>query len=133
VPTDTLDARMAKFLERYSSAGDIRITSARDGDHGAVSHHYGLHYLGSPTAAIDIVVGEPADDAKMRDLAKWLYDNHADHTVELIHSTRCSGDDGFYVRNQVKSPGGAVYGGPETIGHFDYIHWATSADLLAQA
>ena len=133
MPTDTLDARMAKFLERYSSAGDIRITSARDGDHGAVSHHYGLHYLGSPTAAIDIVVGEPADDAKMRDLAKWLYDNHADHTVELIHSTRCSGDDGFYVRNQVKSPGGAVYGGPETIGHFDYIHWATSADLLAQA
>jgi predicted chitinase len=130
VPTDALDDRMAKFLERYPGAGDIHITSARDGDHGAVSHHFGLHYLGSPTAAIDIVVGEPADDAKMRDLAKWLYDNYADHTVELIHSTD---GDGFYVKNQVKSPGGAVYGGPETIGHFGYIHWATSADLLAQA
>ena len=132
VVTGPVGDRMAKFLERYPNAKDLYITSAMDGDHGAVSHHYGLQYKGSPTAALDIGAGTPPDDAKMRDFAKWLYDNYADFTVELIHSTPFPDDDGFYVKNQVRNPGGSIYGGPQAIGHFDHIHWATSADLMTQ-
>ena len=66
----------------------------------------------------------------MRDFAKWLYDNYADFTVELIHSTPFADDQGFYVKNQKRNPGGSVYGGPGVIGHFDHIHWATSAALM---
>lgn len=125
-----LGERIAKFLERYPKAGELYITSGMDGDHGARSHHYGLSYMGSPTAALDIGAGEPPDDAKMRDFAKWLYDNYAGATVELIHSTPFEDDQGFYVKNQRKDPGGGIYGGPQAIGHFDHVHWATSADLL---
>ncbi|PSR67063.1 hypothetical protein C8258_17740 [Nocardia sp. MDA0666] len=134
VVTGPLGNRMAKFLERYPHADDIYITSGMDGDHGAVSHHYGLTYSGSPTAALDIGAGglSPAGAVKMRDFAKWLYDNYADFTVELIHSTPFSDDNGFYVKKQVKNPGGSVYGGPQAIGHFDHVHWATSADLMTR-
>jgi len=77
-----------------------------DGDHGQVSHHYGLSYRGSPTAAIDIGAGGyPAGSAKMRDVARWLYDNFADYTVELIHTTPFRDDNGFYVKNQARDPG----------------------------
>ena len=132
VVTGALGERMAAFLKCYPKAKDLYITSAMDGDHGALSHHYGLRYKGSPTAALDIAAGDPPDDAKMRDFAKWLYDNYADFTVELIHSTPSPGDGGFYVKNQLKDPGGGVYGGRQAIGHFDRIHWATSEDLLRQ-
>lgn len=126
-----LGERMAKFLDNYPKADEIYITSGRDGDHGAVSHHYGLSYGGSPTAAIDIGAGGVGvGDIKMRDFAKWLYDNYADFTVELIHSTPFADDQGFYVKNQRRNPGGSVYGGPGVIGHFDHIHWATSAALM---
>jgi GH25 family lysozyme M1 (1,4-beta-N-acetylmuramidase) len=132
VVTGPLGDRMAKFLESYPKSDEIYITSGRDGDHGAVSHHYGLSYNGSPTAALDVGAGGAgAGDVKMRDFAKWLYDSYADFTVELIHSTPFADDDGFYVKNQVKNPGGSVYGGPQTIGHFDHIHWATSQALMA--
>ncbi len=131
VVTGPLGKRMAKFLESYPNADEIYITSAIDGDHGAVSHHYGLTYDGSPTAALDIGAGGyPAGSVKMRNFAKWLYDNYADFTVELIHSTPFNDDDGFYVKNQRRDPGGGVYGGPGAIGHFDHIHWATSAALM---
>ncbi|MCX2931187.1 GH25 family lysozyme [Mycobacterium sp. CVI_P3] len=127
VLTDVLGDRMAKFLERYPKAGEISIASGKDGAHGALSHHYGLHYLGSPTAALDVTA---ADKEKRRDFAKWLYDNYSDHTVELIHSSRTADGGGFYVKNQKRYPGGGIYGGPEAIDHYDHVHWATSADLL---
>ncbi|MFD6352395.1 GH25 family lysozyme [Nocardia tengchongensis] len=134
VVTGPVGNRMAQFLETYPNADDIYITSGMDGDHGAVSHHYGLTYAGSPTAALDIGARgmTPEGNVKMRDFAKWLYDNYADFTVELIHSTPFDDDDGFYVKNQIRNPGGSVYGGPQTIGHYDHIHWATSADLMTR-
>ncbi len=132
VVTGPTGDRMAKFLEHYPKADQIYLTSGMDGDHGAVSHHYGLQYQGSATAALDIGAGNPPDAEQMRDLAKWLYDNYSEYTVELIHSTHFADDDGFYVKNQKKYPGGGIYGGPGVIGHFDHIHWATSADLLTR-
>jgi hypothetical protein len=112
VVTGPLGDSMVKFLENYPRADEIYITSGIGGEHGAVSHHYGLSYGGSPTAAIDIGAGGvPAGNVKMRDFAKWLYDNYADFTVELIHSTPFADDQGFYVKNQKRNPGGSVYGG----------------------
>src|SRR6476660_1631498 len=68
-----LGERMAKFLENYPKADEIYITSGRDGDHGDVSHHYGLSYGGSPTAAIDIgadgVGCRRCQDARFRQVA----------------------------------------------------------------
>lgn len=124
-----LGTRMATFLEKYPRADELWITSGMDGDHGRQSHHYGLSYAGSPTAAIDI--GADRDPVKMRDFAKWMYDNYWQYTVELIHSTPFA-DDGFYVKNQQRFPGGGPYGGPSAIGHFDHIHWATSRHLMTQ-
>jgi GH25 family lysozyme M1 (1,4-beta-N-acetylmuramidase) len=133
VVTGPLGDRMAKFLEAYAKADEIYITSGKDGDHGRSSHHYGLSYNGSPTAALDIGAGgQGAGSTKMRDFAKWLYDNYAAFTVELIHSTPFPDDDGFYVKNQIKYPGGGPYGSPSAIGHFDHIHWATSQALLTR-
>lgn len=125
-----LGRRMAKFLEAYPRADELWITSGTDGDHGQQSHHYGLSYEGSPTAALDI--GADRDPVKMRDFAKWMYENYWKYTVELIHSTPFHDDDGFYVKNQKRFPGGGPYGPPSVIGHFDHIHWATSQDLLAK-
>ena len=131
VRTGPLGERMIRFLERYPKAGEIYITSAMDGDHGQVSHHYGLSYQGSPTAAIDIGAGGyPAGSAKMRDVARWLYDNFADYTVELIHTTPFQDDNGFYVKNQARDPGGDIYGEATRQAHKDHVHWATSADLM---
>lgn len=133
VDTGPLGDRMATFLEAYPKADEIYITSGKDGEHGRSSHHYGLSYNGSPTAALDIGAGgQGPGSAKMRDFAKWLYDNYAAFTVELIHSTPFPDDDGFYVKNQVKYPGGGPYGSPSAIGHFDHVHWATSSDLLSR-
>jgi len=131
VETGPLGERMIRLLERYPKADEIYITSAKDGDHGPTSHHYGLSYQGSPTAAIDIGAGGfPAGSAKMRDVARWLYDNFADYTVELIHTTPFQDDDGFYVKNQVRNPGGSVYGEPTKSAHLNHVHWAMSADLM---
>lgn len=125
-----LGNRMAAFLERYPRADELRITSGMDGDHGGQSHHYGLSYQGSPTAALDI--GAERDPVKMRDFAKWMYDQYSTYTVELIHSTPFADDDGFYVKNQRQFPGGGPYGSPSQIGHFDHIHWATSRELMSE-
>ena len=127
VVTGPLGERMITFLDRYPKADKVHITSAMDGDHGSVSHHYGLWYKGSRTAAIDI----GAKNAKrMRDVAQWLYDNFAALTVELIHTTPFNDDDGFYVKNQVKYPGGSIYGNQIMKEHRNHVHWATSAALM---
>ncbi len=78
-----------------------------DGIRSANDHHGGLMYGGSPTAALDIVAAGPA---RMRDIAKWLYDHFAGDIVELIHTTPFNTDRGFYVDNQKKYPGGGVFG-----------------------
>lgn len=127
VAAGPLGQRMIRFLDRYPKADKIYVTSAMDGDHGSVSHHYGLWYKGSRTAAIDIGANSAK---KMRDVARWLYDNFADLTVELIHTTPFPDDDGFYVKNQVRYPGGDIYGKATRKAHRDHVHWATSADLM---
>lgn len=127
VTAGPLGQRMIRFLDRYPKADKIYVTSAMDGDHGSVSHHYGLWYNGSRTAAIDIGANSAK---KMRDIARWLYDNFADLTVELIHTTPFPDDDGFYVKNQVRYPGGAIYGKATRKAHRDHVHWATSANLM---
>ena len=65
----------------------------------------------------------------MRDVAKWLYDNFANDTVELIHTTPFNTDRGFYVDNQKKYPGGAVYDAETRREHRDHVHFACSKKL----
>ena len=121
-----LGERMIRLLDRNPKSDTIYITSSMDGDHGRVSHHYGLWFKGSRTAAIDI----GAKNAKrMRDVAQWLYDNFATLTVELIHTTPFD-DDGFYVKDQIRYPGGSIYGKATMKAHRNHVHWATSAALM---
>lgn len=107
---------------------DYCITSGNDGDHGSVSHHYGLTYNGSPTAALDIgcwYAGRADADARGRALARALY-THYDLTVELIVSGVGSGLNsagGYYVKNQRKVAPYAVS------AHYNHIHFATSSAL----
>lgn len=117
------------IIERYYPKRDeVYVTSGMDGDHGQVSHHYGLNYRGSPTAAVDFGVGA---NARMgRDLAKWIEDEFYDLCVELIHSTPFNTDDGFFVKNGRKI---ASYGAATDSAHRDHIHLAMSAAQVQQA
>lgn len=137
---------IAALAERAPNADELWISSGMDGDHGPAgsSHHYGLTYNGSPTAALDVVgnaegAGLSAESQRrMRDFAKWCYDTFPDLIVELIHTTPYPDDDGFYVLNGVRQPGGGPYGDPgnpsSTAGqHADHVHLAMSADQVAAA
>ncbi len=117
------------IIERYyPKRGEVYVTSGMDGDHGKVSHHYGLHHRSSPTAAIDFGVGA---NARMgRDLAKWIEDEFGDLCVELIHTTPFADDDGFYVKNGKKI---ASYGAATDAAHADHVHLAMSAAQVAKA
>ncbi|GIG00042.1 LysM peptidoglycan-binding domain-containing protein [Catellatospora citrea] len=117
------------LIERYyPGRAEVYVTSGMDGDHGKVSHHYGLHHRGSPTAAIDFGVGA---NARMgRDLAKWIEDEFGDLCVELIHTTPFADDDGFYVKNGRKI---ASYGAATDAAHADHVHLAMSAAQVAKA
>ena len=95
---------LVRILEHYPKRG-LTITSGYRPGPG--SHHGGLVYGNSPTAAVDIIANGGA--AGMRDVAKWLYDRFGADTVELIHTTPFSTDQGFYVKNQKKYPGGGPY------------------------
>lgn len=136
VRTGPLGNRMIALVERYyPKVGEIYVTSGTDGDHGGSSHHYGLSYQGSPTAAIDFGGGgvTPEGSRRMRDFAKWLYDLFWDLTVEEVHTTPYRDDQGFYVKNQVKRPnGGGIYGTATKEGHRNHVHWATSAALMTR-
>ncbi|HEY8549167.1 MAG TPA: glycoside hydrolase family protein [Vicinamibacterales bacterium] len=115
---------LVRILSHYPKRGQIAISSGyRPGTH---SHHGGRNYKGSPTAAVDIVAGSAAG---MRDVAKWLYENFADETVELIHTTPFRSDRGFYVKNQKKYPGGGIYGPATRRQHRDHVHFASSKAL----
>jgi GH24 family phage-related lysozyme (muramidase) len=118
---------LMRILSHYPKRGQIAISSAYRS--GTGSHHGGRVYKGSPTAALDIVAGGAVG---MRDVAKWLYDNFSNETVELIHSTPFSTDRGFYVKNQKKYPGGGVYPPATRRQHRDHVHFACSKALALQ-
>src|SRR5262245_10620095 len=121
---------LLRILEHYPKKGQIYITSGYRPEE-PTSHHGGLTYKGSPTAAIDIGAGglNPVGSRRMRDIAKWLYDHFAASTVELIHTTPYSTDRGFYVKHQRKYPGGGPYGPGTRAEHRNHVHFATSKAL----
>ena len=119
--------QVLRIVNHYPRAGTLTITSAFRP--GARSHHRGLVYGNSPTAALDIWANSAAG---MRDVARWLYDRFAGDTVELIHTTPFNTDRGFYVKNQRKYPGGGVYGPQTRREHRDHVHFATSKALAAK-
>lgn len=92
---------------------------------------HGYHGAGSPgnslpgdTGAEDVAA--PMTDQgqrDMRDAAKILYDRFGDRFLEIIHTTPFNDDDGFYVKDGRKYPGGAIYGS-EVPAHLDHIHTA---------
>jgi hypothetical protein len=121
----TVGRLLWQILNRYPKRGEIAISSGYRPQESR-SHHAGLSYKGSPTAALDIVAAGPA---RKRDVARWLYNSFAGNTVELIHTTPFSDDNGFYVKNQVKHPGGGPYGPQTRREHLDHVHFATSRAL----
>jgi hypothetical protein len=113
-----------QIANRYPKADLITVSSGQDGNHGPTSHHYGLTYKGSPTAALDFVGvaggGVTADDAqRMSTFAAWWKTNFTGETVELIHS----GGAGYFVKN------GRVVNPYARRAHWDHIHVATSKAL----
>jgi hypothetical protein len=121
--------QLVKILEHYPKKAEIAITSGYRPEKG--SHHGGLVYRGSPTAAIDIGGGglSPTGSRRMRDVARWLYNRFAADTVELIHTTPYTTDAGFYVKNQRKYPGGGPYDQQTRQQHRNHVHFATSKAL----
>jgi hypothetical protein len=121
--------QLVRILEHYPKKAEIAITSGYRPERG--SHHGGLVYRGSPTAAIDIGGGglNPIGSRRMRDVAKWLYNQFAADTVELIHTTPYTTDAGFYVKNQRKYPGGGPYDKQTRQQHRNHVHFATSKHL----
>ena len=115
---------LLRIVNHYPRLGGLTITSGYRP--GPRSHHRGLVYGNSPTAAIDIAA---SGAAPMRDLAKWLYDHFARDTVELIHTTPFTNDRGFYVKNQKKYPGGGPYSPATRREHRNHVHFASSKAL----
>lgn len=134
--TNAISNKLVHVLDFYAHPEQLYITSAADGDHGTGSYHYGAPYNGVPCWAIDIGAGgvTPTGNVQMRDVAKWLYDNFSDLIVELIHSTPFADDQGFYVKNGVKYPGGGPYGDPSNPNsiaakHLNHVHLAATSAL----
>ena len=115
---------LVRIVNHYPRSSSLSVTSGYRP--GPRSHHRGLVYKNSPTAAIDIVANGAAG---MRDIAKWLYDRVADDTVELIHTTPFASDRGFYVKDQRKYPGGGPYSPQTRREHRDHVHFACSKSL----
>ncbi len=128
--------KLVEIMSYYPKQSEIYITSGRDSldVHGFGSHHNEGHntFNGSPTAAIDIGFGGVAGQPKGRDVAKWLYDSYWHQTVEEIHTTPYSDDNGFYVKNEVQYPGGGPYAGSTAEAHRDHVHFATSLAIANQ-
>lgn len=128
VSTGPLGRRMIAFVEKYYPAvHELYITSAyRPNESG--SHHSGLWYKGSRTAAVDFGAyddSEPnsKDQRDMGLFADWLFKHFWDLTVELIH-TQPHNDHFTYVKDQRK------VGAYATAAHVNHIHWATSHALM---
>ncbi len=135
-PTGTLIVELATH---YPKAHEMYVTSGMDGDHGPRpngSHHYGLSFNGSPTAAIDFgaydKVAKAEGDRRMRDLARW-FENVMPATaniVELIHTTPFTDDNGFYVKNCQRI---ASFGADTDSAHLDHVHLAMSQAQVSAA
>lgn len=96
--------------------------NGRPGDGGSDYHSYGM--------AVDFYAlnGSAQWHERMRDFAKWLYDNYSGYLLELIHTTPFATDNGFYVKRGQKV-GQFFYGNPSdpssTAGqHVDHVHVA---------
>lgn len=130
VRTGPVGASIIALFERYypkSKVGKLYVTSANDSKHGTVSHHYGLTYNGSPTAAIDFGCG--SDAVMGRDLAQWIEKEFGDLCVELIHSTPFNTDNGFYIRHGKRYP----YNTATKLAHRNHVHLAMSKATVALA
>ena len=130
VQVNSLSQRVIALVERYyPSSNKLYVTSAyRPDDSG--SHHSGLSYNGSATAAVDfggydLAPSRAAGQQEMRLASLWLFDNFWDLSVELIHTNP---DDNYYtyVKNQRK------VGAYAAADHVNHIHWATSTALMTQ-
>lgn len=128
VAVGPLGERMIAFMEKYCPyINEAYVTSAyRPTESG--SHHSGLTYGGSPTAAVDFGAYDDPEpnDKDQRDMgviADWLMTHFWDLTVELIH-TQPHNDHYTYVRNQQR------VGEYAASDHVNHIHWATSAALM---
>lgn len=96
--------KILAVAEKYPKANELYVTSGFRDEPG--SHHSGLSWDGSPTAALDFgAYDDPEpnskDQADMRDFAKWLFDKFQGDLAELIHTTPFTDDNGFYIQNGV--------------------------------
>lgn len=141
VRTGSVGDLILELVTYYPKVGEIYATSANDGDHGPRpngSHHYGLSYNGSPTAAVDFgaydKVGVAKGQERMRDFSKWLEDKVPGYRniVELIHTTPYSTDNGYYVRNGAKL-GSSGYGSSTNAAHANHVHLAMSKAQVSAA
>lgn len=124
-----------EVVRRAPMAAKLQITSGMDGNHGAVSWHYGMDYNGSPAAALDIAGLFAGDSATMAAFAKWCWDKFPDQIIELIHTTPFA-DNGFYVWHGQKFLGPpAGNGGPyaslltspdPNTNHSNHVHLSMS-------
>ncbi|MFE9960575.1 GH25 family lysozyme [Micromonospora sp. NPDC005299] len=117
--------KILAVAEKYPKANELYVTSGFRNEPG--SHHNGLSWNGSATAALDFgAYDDPEpnskDQADMRDFAKWLLDNFRDDLAELIHTTPFADDNGFYIQNGVWhnfDPGTMA-------AHLNHVHVAMS-------
>jgi hypothetical protein len=124
-PVGQLLLQVLSYYPRWHELSIIRGCSPLD--HG--SHHRGLTYHGSRTAALDIAARTPIET---RELAAWLYSNFAPDLIELVHATPFGDDDGLYVRDQEMQPACGGYGPGDRAAHRDRVHFASSAALAGR-
>lgn len=124
-------SKLKEILDHYPGDHDgLYVTSAyRPGEN---SHHGGLVYGGSNTAAIDIGFnyGSSGYQKRARELAEWLYQFSGD-TVELIISKVGTNyrNNGVYVKHQRRVGPYAHRGSNASVRHENHIHFATSEAL----
>lgn len=132
VQTGPVGESIIAFVERYyPKFNELYVTSAYRNEAG--SHHSGLSWDASPTAAVDFGaydgVGVEEGQRRMRDFAEWLDDAIRPELAELIHTTPYDTDEGFYVshgRRTSFDPG-------TTAAHLNHVHVAFSEASLARA
>lgn len=127
-PVGTTMIDLFEYFYPKDKVGKLYITSGMDGDHASVSHHYGLSWNGSPTAALDFGCG--SDAVMGRDLAQWIEREFGDLCVELIHSTPFNTDRGFYIKNGKRTEG---YSSATRLAHRNHVHVAMSKASVAKA
>jgi GH25 family lysozyme M1 (1,4-beta-N-acetylmuramidase) len=118
--------KILAVAEKYPKVNELYVTSGFRNEPG--SHHNGLSWNGSPTAALNFgAYDDPEpnskDQADMRDFAKWLFDKFQDDLAELIHTTPYADDNGFYIQNGVWHN----FDQATMAQHLNHVHVAMSA------